>query len=151
MDKGRKRTLLIAASILVARKLGGRAAGSADDVGGGVSVEETVKDLWIADSPWQNFSSMFREAITARDARTGMERAHHLTASLYFGIAALEAFLNEKMREHLSTTKSQNEILRELKGRRTIWKLKRWPVELLGKHIETDESVITYFNAPRRC
>lgn len=30
-----------------------------------------------------------------------MERAHHLTAALYFGVSALEAFLNELMREHL--------------------------------------------------
>jgi hypothetical protein len=30
-----------------------------------------------------------------------MERSHHLTASLYFGIAALEAFLNKQMRDRL--------------------------------------------------
>ena len=46
---------------------------------------------WIPYPPWQNFSSMFREAITAQEARTGMEKSHHLTASLYFGIAALRA------------------------------------------------------------
>jgi hypothetical protein len=29
---------------------------------------------------WQNFSSMFREAITAQEVGTGMEKSHHLTA-----------------------------------------------------------------------
>jgi len=48
---------------------------------------------WAVNPAWQNFSSLFREASTAREAKTGMERSHHLTASLYFGIAALEAFL----------------------------------------------------------
>jgi hypothetical protein len=48
---------------------------------------------WAVDPCWQNFSSLYREAVTAHEAKTGMERSHHLTASLYFGIAALEAFL----------------------------------------------------------
>jgi hypothetical protein len=61
---------------------------------------------WAVNPAWQNFSSLFREAVTAVEARTGMERSHHLTASLYFGIAALEAFLNQKMRLHLHATKS---------------------------------------------
>jgi len=61
-------------------------------------------ETWIPYPPWQNFSSLFREATTALDAKTGMERSHHLTAALYFGLAALEAFLNEQMRKHLSPT-----------------------------------------------
>ena len=30
-----------------------------------------------------------------------MEISHHLTAALYFGIAAIEAYLNQQMRKHL--------------------------------------------------
>jgi hypothetical protein len=70
---------------------------------------------WAVDPPWQNFSSLFREAITARDAKTGMERSHHLTASLYFGIAALEAFLNKKMRDRLKGTMSEEGIFDTLR------------------------------------
>ncbi len=57
--------------------------------------------------------------------KTSMERCHHLTASLYFGIAALESFLNEKMRAHLKrdqirkmkslTTYCKGQILTKLK------------------------------------
>jgi hypothetical protein len=35
---------------------------------------------------------MFREAITAQEVGTGMEKSHHLTASLYFGIALSRSF-----------------------------------------------------------
>jgi hypothetical protein len=58
---------------------------------------------------------MFREAITAQEARTGMEKSHHLTASLYFGIAALEAFLNERMRAHMKG-KPEKEIFYKLRN-----------------------------------
>jgi len=64
---------------------------------------------WIPDPTWQNFSSLFREATAAREATTGMEHAHHLTAALYAGLSSTEAFLNEKMRRHLSS-KSDKEI-----------------------------------------
>ena len=57
---------------------------------------------WVTNPVWQNFSSSFCEATTACEARTEIEKLHHLTASLYFGIAALEAFLNQKMRAHLT-------------------------------------------------
>ncbi|WP_232427904.1 hypothetical protein [Burkholderia ubonensis] len=82
---------------------------------------------------WQNFSSLFREAATAREATTGMERAHHLTASLYFGIAALEAFLNEKMRAHMKAAHSEEEIFNKLRKGQILAKIKKWPTELLGK------------------
>jgi hypothetical protein len=35
---------------------------------------------------------MFREAITAQEVGTGMEKSHHLTASLFFGIALSRSF-----------------------------------------------------------
>ena len=35
---------------------------------------------------------MFREAITAQEVGTGMKKSHHLTASLYFGIALSRSF-----------------------------------------------------------
>jgi len=63
---------------------------------------------WAVNPAWQNFSSLYREATTAQETKTDMERFHHLTASLYFGIAALEAFLNQKMRAHLKATNSED-------------------------------------------
>jgi hypothetical protein len=97
---------------------------------------------WIPNPVWQNFSSLFREAITAQEAKTGMEKSHHLTASLYFGIAALEAFLNDKMRVHLDETRSEEEILDVLRKGQIISKLKRWPVELLGKSVNVNDATL---------
>jgi hypothetical protein len=107
---------------------------------------------WITNPVWQNFSSLFREAITAQEAKTGMERSHHLTASLYFGIAALEAFLNQKMRDHLQGTKSEKEIFNALRNGKVIEKIKKWPEKLLGKPLnlsgETINSIV-FFNDVR--
>jgi hypothetical protein len=98
---------------------------------------------------WQNFSSMFREVITAQEVGTGMEKSHHLTASLYFGIAALEAFLNQKMRTHLTPTKTEKEILKRLREGDIKDKMKEWPKELLGKSLTIDRgtwNLIVSFN-----
>lgn len=62
-----------------------------------------------------------------------MERSHHLTAALYFGIAALEAFINARMREHLRGKKTEEEIFGVLRGGQIVKKLKKWPEEILGK------------------
>ncbi|MFG7038064.1 hypothetical protein [Burkholderia pseudomallei] len=95
----------------------------------------TTMNLWAVNPVWQNFSSLYREAVTAREAKTGMERSHHLTASLYFGIAALEAFLNEKMRAHMNATHSEEEIFNKLRKGQILAKIKKWPTELLGKSL----------------
>lgn len=107
---------------------------------------------WAVNPAWQNFSSLFREATTARGAKTGMERSHHLTASLYFGIAALEAFLNEKMRAHLKTTKTEREIFDVLRKGEIVGKLKKWPTEILGNPLSLSDGtleLLTDFNAIR--
>ena len=85
---------------------------------------------WGVNPAWQNFSSLFREASSARDAKTGMERSHHLTASLYFGIATLEAFLNERMRAHLKPTMGEEDIFNILHKGKIVSKLKKWPTEI---------------------
>lgn len=107
---------------------------------------------WATNPAWQNFSSLYREGITAQEARTGMERSHHLTASLYFGVAALQAFLNQKMRMHLEETKSEEEICEVLRKGKIIAKLKQWPLQLLGKELVLNPGtmdLITFFNEVR--
>ncbi len=106
----------------------------------------------LAYPAWQNFSSLFREATTANEAKTGMERSHHLTASLYFGVAALEAFLNEKMRAHLSATKSEEEIFNLLRKGKVVSKLKQWPADMLGAPLNLPKAsmdLIVFFNDVR--
>ena len=91
---------------------------------------------WITQSTWQNFSSMVREAYEADGARTSIEKSHHLTATLYFSIAALEAFLNERMRKRLRDEGAdENAILERLRKGKLKDKLKKWPVELTGSAI----------------
>src|ERR1700686_785548 len=85
---------------------------------------------------------MFREAITAQEARTGMEKSHHLTAALYFGIAALEAFLNQQMRTHLEALHSEEEIFDILRKGLIVSKLREWPVQILGKTLSLREGTL---------
>lgn len=87
---------------------------------------------WSVNPAWQNFSSLFREARSADEARTDMERSHHLTSALYFGIATLEAFLNRAMRSHLKDSKTGEEIFDVLRKGRFLTKLDKWPREILG-------------------
>lgn len=55
-----------------------------------------------------------------------MEKAHHLTAALYFGIAALEAFLNARMRAYLAQSgKSEEETYAVLRKGQITAKLKK--------------------------
>jgi hypothetical protein len=89
---------------------------------------------WVADPTWLNFSFMVREATTAKEVRTGMERSQHLTSALYFGIVALEAFLNDQMRSHMKG-KREEVIIDALRKPTIKDKLKKWPVELVGKAI----------------
>lgn len=87
--------------------------------------------LLVTEPIWQNFSSMYREARTACEAKTGMEASHHLTATLYFGISALEAFLNQRMRLHLKGT-PEEETVEKLRKPTFVTKIKKWPKEILG-------------------
>jgi len=108
---------------------------------------------WSINPVWQNYSSLFREATTAQEAKTEIEKSHHLTASLYFGIAALEAFLNQKMHAHLSSSKTDDEIYKILKDeRRFMKKLEKWPNELLNKSLTLKQGtldLILFFNDVR--
>lgn len=91
--------------------------------------------LIITEPAWQNFSSMYREAKTAGEAKTGMEASHHLTATLYFGISALEAFLNQRMRLHLKGTPEEESVER-LRKTTFVTKIKKWPKEVLDVPID---------------
>ncbi|WP_448101159.1 hypothetical protein [Luteibacter jiangsuensis] len=87
---------------------------------------------------------MVREASEAQIARTGFERSHHMTAALYFGVAALEAFVNEHTRAYLRGQLSDEAILDILrygklrggkKNDNLLTKLTEWPTILTGQSI----------------
>lgn len=99
-------------------------------------------DLWTVNPPWQNFSSMYRESVSASEAKSEVERRHHLTAALYFGVAALEAFLNQKMRAFLSLSLPETEVMKELRNTRLLNKVDEWPERVTGKPLPLNH--VTY-------
>ena len=99
--------------------------------------------LWSVNPSWQNFSSLYREACSAVEARTDMERSHHLTAALYFGIASIEAFLNYQMRVHLRATKRPEEVFTILRKGKFIKKLTEWPGEITGTPLLVNDAVMS--------
>lgn len=108
-----------------------------------------IVNSWIIEPVWQNYSSMYRESITAQGAKTGMELSHHLTSSLYFAVSTLEAFLNRHMRKHLSGTHTEEEIHGRLRKGKILDKLRTWPEEILGKPLKLRSGTmdtITFFN-----
>lgn len=65
-----------------------------------------------------------------------MEVAHHRMAALYFGISALESFLNLKMRDHLLRSgKDHDEIHGVLRKGKLKDKIKEWPVLVTGAEL----------------
>jgi hypothetical protein len=87
---------------------------------------------WSVNPAWQNFSSLYREACAASEAPTQFEKAHHLTSALYFGISAIEAFLNREMRANLSPTNIEEDIFKLLRNSYFLTKLEKWPKDITG-------------------
>lgn len=99
--------------------------------------------IWVLEPTWQNFSSMYREAICAQEASTGMEISHHRMAALYFGIATLECFLNREMTRHkLRLGKEHDEIHDLLSKPYFKEKIKTWPKEIIGRELNLGPSTL---------
>ncbi len=82
-----------------------------------------------------------------------MEWSHHIAASLYFGIAALEGFVNSKLRKKREEDNvPEREILKELRFGKITDKLTKCPIEVLGKDLTLSKealSIISTYNAIR--
>lgn len=106
---------------------------------------------WSSDPCWQNFSSLYREVVSAEDAPNEIGRFHHLTASLYFGIASLEAFINQQMRKYMQNF-DEEEVLKKLRNNKIINKLEKWPKQILNNEISISDDameMIKLFNRVR--
>jgi len=87
---------------------------------------------------------MYREAVTSSAAVTGMEIAHHRMAALYFGVSAIESFLNMQMRDHLLREgKTHDEVFQELRRGQLKDKVKKWPMLIVGKDLDLRPDTIT--------
>ena len=102
--------------------------------------EEPIESrIWVLEPTWQNFSSMYREAVCAQEATTGMEISHHRMAALYFGIATLECFINREMtRFDMLRDVDHEDIHKKLRSSKISLKerLENWPKLITGKDLE---------------
>lgn len=106
-------------------------------------IEGAQPPLLVLEPTWQNFSSMYREAICAQEATSGMEIAHHRMASLYFGISTIECLLNREMtRFQLSQGMEHDEIHELLRKSEFKKKIKAWPQTITGKELPLRPSTL---------
>ncbi len=90
---------------------------------------------WKTNPVWQNFCSLYRESVSSSEAKDDINRYHHSTAALYFGISCLEAFANQSKRASLLSGNTEDEILEVLRSTNFIKKIKKWPKECLGARV----------------
>lgn len=96
-------------------------------------VDDSESQIWVLEPTWQNFSSMYREAICAQEASSGMEVSHHRMAALYFGISTLECLLNQEMtRNQLDLGMEHDDIHELLRKSEFKKKIKAWPNIITG-------------------
>ena len=106
-------------------------------------IEEVEPLPLVLEPTWQNFSSMYREAICAQEASSGMEIAHHRMASLYFGISTIECLLNREMTQHQLSTGMEHDVIHELLRKSEFKKkVKAWPQTITGKELALRPSTL---------
>jgi len=100
---------------------------------------------WLINPPWQHFSSLFRESVSTKDEPNEFIRYHHLTSTLYFGIAFIEALLNRQYREILEIRGlPEDDIIKTLRDGSGGFRKKfnSWPELICGRKIEISEQLI---------
>jgi hypothetical protein len=100
---------------------------------------------WNVDPVWHHFSWMLQEAALATTVKGTFARYHHVSACLYFGIGAIEAFLNKKMRQRFTGIKTEDEIHEMLRSPQAtlMKKVKEWPSILCGVEIEIPAGIVS--------
>lgn len=114
-----------------------------------VRQDEGESQIWVLEPTWQNFSSMYREAVCAQEASSGMEISHHRMAALYFGIATIECFINREMTRHKLRLGKEHGEIHDLLSKRYFHfkeKIKKWPKEITRRELSlrpnTLESIV---------
>ena len=103
---------------------------------------------WQADYAWHYSSSMFYETHLIGVAANEFIRYHHVRACLYFGVSAVEAFLNQEMRRHLKQRGATEDVIfKKVRYTKIDHKRQEWPSELCGCDVTLpaeSEKVFTY-------
>lgn len=98
---------------------------------------------WNVNPTWEHYSSLCQEAQEAISARNDFLKYHHVKACLYFGVGALESYLNEAMRKLMNFHGVEEaEILNKLRKSYFKDKINKWPAELANKSIDIPSDVI---------
>lgn len=72
---------------------------------------------WNVNPAWTNFSAMIQDNALFNETHTEFERHRTSKSCLYFGVAAVEAFINQELRDFMrSEGQSDDEILKVLPG-----------------------------------
>ena len=85
---------------------------------------------------------MCQEAYLAGKATNTFDRYHHASACLYFGVGAIEAFLNKKIRERFAGAKSEEDLLKMLRVTALMKKVNEWPSVLCGVQISVPSELV---------
>ncbi len=102
---------------------------------------------WNVNPTWEHYSSMFQECKEAMLAGNDFIKYHHIRACLYFGIGAIEAFLNERMRQKLKSGKTEeDDIFKKLRSTRFNIKLSIWPSEISGRKVVVPKDLMVLIN-----
>lgn len=113
--------------------------------------DEQERQIWVIEPTWQSFSSMYREAVCAQDASTGMEISHHRMGTLYFAITTLECFLNGEMTRHkLQFGEGHDHIHYLLSHCYLKEKIETWPKEITGQDLNLKQSTLQRISAINR-
>ncbi len=103
---------------------------------------------WNTNITWHYVTSVQYAAHASKAATDAVGRYHHLRTCLYFGIGALEAFANERMRKHLEEQGNTEEaVLKELRHGRIDTKIKAWPELMSGQSVDIDPTVLAIIDA----
>jgi hypothetical protein len=94
---------------------------------------------WNVNAAWENFCAMCEEAHHGREARHEFDRYKHLRSCLIFGSMALEAFINEQMRQYLENVGTPEEqIYKCLRRPRLQSKINEWPAKFGNGVLQLD-------------
>ena len=103
---------------------------------------------WNVNTTWHHFSSLCQECRTSLTTKNEFLKYHHLKAALFFGIGAVESFLNEIMRRKLEKEgESEDNIFKELRYTSFGKKLELWPSKLTTSQISISNDLIGIVSA----
>lgn len=97
---------------------------------------------WNVNHAWENFSSLFQEAELSKIVDNEFQKNHHLKSVLYFGILAIESFVNEKIRISMTQQgETEQNIIKYLKNNSNSIQVKLKSKYLSNNTIEISEEV----------